>query len=100
LRYVFEDCVLDTGRRELRRKAGLVAVEPQVFDLLVYLARNHGRVLTHAMIRTALSIEDSPAGQARLKQFISGLRRKIEADPQNSRWLVSEHGVGYALIIE
>jgi TolB-like protein len=46
LRYVFEDCVLDTDRRELRRGAGLVAVEPQVFDLLVYLVQNRERVVS------------------------------------------------------
>jgi DNA-binding winged helix-turn-helix (wHTH) protein len=46
LRYVCEDCVLDTGRRELRRGADLVAVEPQVFDLLVYLIQNRERVVS------------------------------------------------------
>ncbi len=46
MRYYFEDCVLDTDRRELRRKSSLVAVEPQVFDLLVYLMRNRDRVVT------------------------------------------------------
>ena len=43
LRYLFEDCALDTDRRELRRGAALVAVEPQVFDLLVYLIRTGPR---------------------------------------------------------
>jgi DNA-binding winged helix-turn-helix (wHTH) protein len=46
LRYCFEDCVLDTDRRELRRKGSLVAVEPQVFDLLVHLMRHRERVVT------------------------------------------------------
>ena len=44
LRYLFENCVLDTDRRELRRGVEAVAVPPQVFDLLEYLIRNreHG----------------------------------------------------------
>jgi TolB-like protein len=46
LRYYFEDCVLDTDRRELRRKSSLVAVEPQVFDLLVHLLQHRERVVT------------------------------------------------------
>jgi TolB-like protein/Flp pilus assembly protein TadD len=46
LRYLFEDCVLDTDRRELRRGTGLVPVEPQVFDLLVYLVQNRERVVS------------------------------------------------------
>jgi len=38
--------MLDTQRRELRRGADLIALEPQVFDLLVYLVRNRGRVVS------------------------------------------------------
>jgi pimeloyl-ACP methyl ester carboxylesterase/DNA-binding winged helix-turn-helix (wHTH) protein len=42
----FGDYALDTDRRELVRGGGLVAVEPQVFDLLVYLIRNRERVVS------------------------------------------------------
>src|SRR5271163_806258 len=45
--YAFEDdLVLDAGRRELRRGAERIAVEPQVFDLLVYLVQNRDRVVS------------------------------------------------------
>ena len=43
--YKFEDYCLDAERRELRRGAHLVAVEPQVFDLLEYLIRNRDRIV-------------------------------------------------------
>lgn len=46
MRYLFEDCVLDTDRRELRRGTVLVAVEPQVFDFLVHLVRYRDRVVS------------------------------------------------------
>jgi len=46
LRYLFENCALDTDRRELRRRAELVAIPPQVFDLLNYLVRNRERVVS------------------------------------------------------
>jgi TolB-like protein len=46
LRYLFEDYVLDTDRRELRLGAGLVPLAPQVFDILVYLIRNRDRVVS------------------------------------------------------
>ena len=45
MRYLFEDYSLDTDRRELRRGANAVAVEPQVFDLLVHLIRHRDRVV-------------------------------------------------------
>jgi len=44
--YRFDDFSLDTDRRELRRGADLVPIEPQVFDLLVYLIRNRDRVVS------------------------------------------------------
>jgi adenylate cyclase len=44
MRYRFEDYVLDTDRRELRRGADFVPVEPKVFDLLVFLIANRERV--------------------------------------------------------
>ncbi len=44
--YKFEDYCLDADRRELRRRADLVTVEPQVFDLLEYLIQNCDRVVS------------------------------------------------------
>ncbi|MBD0274260.1 MAG: alpha/beta fold hydrolase, partial [Acetobacteraceae bacterium] len=46
MRFHFGDCVLDADRRELRRAGESVAVEPQVFDLLVHLVRERGRVVS------------------------------------------------------
>jgi pimeloyl-ACP methyl ester carboxylesterase/DNA-binding winged helix-turn-helix (wHTH) protein len=46
LLFFFEDKVLDPNRRELRCKGALVAVEPQVFDLIVFLVRNRDRVVS------------------------------------------------------
>ncbi len=52
--YLFEDHILDTGRRELRRGDGLVPVEPQVFDLLEYLIQNRDHVVSKDDIVTAI----------------------------------------------
>ena len=46
MRFEFSDYSLDVGRRELRRGASLIQIEPQVFDLLVYLIENRERVVT------------------------------------------------------
>ena len=46
MQYVFEDFSLDCDRRELRRGSELLAVEPQVFDLLQYVIRNRDRVVS------------------------------------------------------
>lgn len=41
----FNDFEVDTARHELRRAGAVVRVEPQVFDLIVHLVRNRGRVV-------------------------------------------------------
>jgi len=46
LRYLFEDCVLDIDKRELRRGTDAVAIAPQAFDLLDYLIRNREHVVS------------------------------------------------------
>ena len=47
MRYLFDHYVLDAGRRELRRgDAAPISIEPQVFDLLVYLIQNRDRVVS------------------------------------------------------
>jgi TolB-like protein/Flp pilus assembly protein TadD len=46
MRYLFEDYALDTGRRELRRGASLVALEPKAFDLLVHLIEKRDQVVS------------------------------------------------------
>ncbi len=46
MEFIFSDHRLDTDRRELRRGSQAIAVEPQVFDLLVYLVENRDRVVS------------------------------------------------------
>src|SRR5215813_11139271 len=63
LRYLFEQCSLDTDRRELRCGANLVPIEPQVFDVLEYLIRNRERVVSRddllAKIWAGRTVSDS-----------------------------------------
>jgi TolB-like protein/Tfp pilus assembly protein PilF len=46
MQFLFEDYMLDTDRHELRRGSDAIAVEPQVLDVLIYLVRNHERVVS------------------------------------------------------
>jgi DNA-binding winged helix-turn-helix (wHTH) protein/alpha-beta hydrolase superfamily lysophospholipase len=54
VRFHFENHVLDVGRRELRRGSQLVALEPQVFDLLLYLLQNRDRVVSKSDLIAAV----------------------------------------------
>ena len=46
MRFLFGDHLIDIARRELRRGGEQIALEPQVFDLLVYLLQNRERVVS------------------------------------------------------
>src|ERR1044072_4491588 len=46
VQFLFDDLILDVDRRELSRGSGTIDVEPQVFDVLVYLVQNRERVVT------------------------------------------------------
>ena len=46
MQHAFDDYVLDGARRELRRGAEQISLEPQVFDVLLYLVQNRDRVVT------------------------------------------------------
>src|SRR5215217_7517890 len=46
VKFDFDNCALDTGRRELRRGGELVAMQPQVFDLLAHLLKHRDHVVS------------------------------------------------------
>lgn len=85
LRYSFDDFAFDTARRELRRGTELVALEPQVFDLIEYLIRNRDRVVTKQDIVDAIwngrAISDSALSTrlnaARLAIADSGEKQRL-----------------------
>lgn len=81
---VFEDCVLDLDRRELRRASQLVATAPQVFDLLAYLAQSHQRVVSRddliAAIWTGRIVSEST-----LASHINAVRKAVGDSGEQQR---------------
>jgi adenylate cyclase len=84
VRYLFEDCALDTDRRELRRGADLVPLEPQVFDLLVYLLQNRERVISKDDV-TATIWAGRVVSESALTTRINAARRAIGDNGQEQR---------------
>lgn len=71
---------------------------PREYDILVYLARHAGKVVTHRELLKA--IWGNVFGEEReyLRVFISQLRRKFEDDPIRPTYILTEPGVGYRFI--
>ncbi len=87
---------VDLARREVAVEGREVRLTPTEFKLLELLARNAGRVLTHAHILR--EIWGPGSTQAHLvRVHMAELRRKIEPDPARPRLVLTEVGVGYRL---
>ena len=82
----FGDCALDTERRELRRGTALVAVGPQVFDILVYLVENRERVVTKDDLLDAVWAKRI-VSESTLTTHINAVRKAI-GDSGNEQTLI------------
>ena len=94
------ELVIDLRRHNVLVRQHEMHLTRTEFDLLVYMARNRGRILPHSMLKAAIWGDEAAVGHDSLKQFIGALRKKIELDPRKPQWLVSEHGVGYILLLD
>src|SRR6266852_5310372 len=72
----FDDCEIDIERREFRRARMAVHVEPQVFDLLVYLTRNRDRVVSKDEIFASIW-EGRIVSDSTLTSRINAARRAV-----------------------
>ncbi len=70
------------------------------FKLLAYLASHTGRVLTHQNILNNVWGPEYLDNVEYLRVFMSQLRKKLEIDPKQPRYLLSEPGVGYRFVTE
>lgn len=72
-----------------------VRLTPKEFDLLVYLARNARRVVTHRKLLSAVWGTNSTEQPEYLRVFIGQLRKKIEADKDSPSYILTEPWIGY-----
>jgi two-component system KDP operon response regulator KdpE len=88
---------IDLARREVKVGDRDVRLTPTEYKLLVLLARNAGRVLTHRQIIREVWGPSYAAQTHHVRVHMAELRKKVEDDPARPRLLVTEPGVGYRL---
>ena len=88
---------IDNLRHKVTRDDEEVKLTPKEFELLSFLARHCGKVLTHKQILTAVWGPAHAADTQYLRVYVGHLRQKIETKPDDPRIVVTEPGVGYRI---
>lgn len=86
---------IDNERHEVLVKGDRTKLSPLEFRLLVYLARNSGKLITFDRILANAWGEEYKGNFGYVHIYISRLRKKIEPDPRNPSYILSVHSVGY-----
>jgi two-component system, OmpR family, KDP operon response regulator KdpE len=89
------DFRVDIPARKVEVKEKEVHLTPKEFDLLVYLARHPGKVVTHHALLTAVWGANSAQQPEYLRVFVGHLRKKLEPEEGTPRYIVTEPWVGY-----
>jgi two-component system KDP operon response regulator KdpE len=94
------DLTIDYDRRRVLRQETEIRLTPKEFELLSLLARNHDRVLTHRAILKAIWGPNAVEQTEHLWTLVAQLRKRIEPDPANPQYILSQPWVGYRFATE
>jgi DNA-binding response OmpR family regulator len=91
----FSDLDIDLTRREVRLAQQPLGLKPKEYELLLFLARHKGQVLTRDLILERVWGWDFSGGSRTVDVHIRWLREKIEQDASNPQRVITVRGVGY-----
>lgn len=72
-----------------------IHLTPKEFELLTYLIKNHGKVLTHRSLLSAIWGGNFTEQTEYLRVFLGNLRKKIEKNPSQPKYILTEPWIGY-----
>lgn len=91
----FDGLTIDVDSRSVVTGAETLALPPKEFDLLLFCAENQGRILTKQRIYEEVWGESYVYDDSNIMAIISRLRKKLETDPGNPRYIQTVKGIGY-----
>ena len=95
---IFDDLQIDLAARTVKRKNELIKLTSTEYHLLALFAKNEGKVLTHHYILRQVWGPGFTLETQYLRVFIANLRKKIEDNPNQPKYILTESGVGYRFI--
>lgn len=94
----FGELEIDLSGHTVRLRGAEIRLSPIEFALLKQLITNAGKVLTHRMLLQSVWGPEYGREAEYLRVYINRLRSKLERDPANPRYLITEPGVGYRFV--
>jgi two-component system, OmpR family, KDP operon response regulator KdpE len=91
---------IDLAQHIVLREGQEVKLTATEFKLLAYLASNAGRVLTHQSILSHVWDPADADHVEYLRVFVRQLRKKLEDDPEQPRFIMNEPGIGYRFLAD
>lgn len=88
---------VDAVRHRVARGGVELKLTPKEFELLAYLAKHAGRVVTHRQILIAVWGPAHASDTQYLRVYIGQLRQKVEERPDDPRLILTEPGIGYRI---
>jgi len=92
---VIGDIAINFDERRVTRDGQEVKLTPTEYALLVQLVRSSGKVLSHGVLLQRVWGPEYGDESDYLWAYVRRLRRKLEADPEHPRYILTEPGVGY-----
>jgi two-component system alkaline phosphatase synthesis response regulator PhoP len=89
------DLTVDRSRLVVSRGAERIELTATEFQLLAMLAAAPGRLFTRAQLLDAIRGQDADAFDRAIDAHVKNIRRKIERDPRNPKYILTVYGVGY-----
>jgi DNA-binding response OmpR family regulator len=86
---------IDLNRREVRLEGKVLNLKPKEYELLVFLAKHKGQVLSRELVLERVWGWDFSGGSRTVDVHVRWLREKIEADPANPTHIITLRGSGY-----
>ncbi len=89
------DFTIDVTAHKVTVRGAEIHLTPKEFDLLVYLFENRGKVITHRAVLAAIWGGNFTEQTEYLRVFLGQLRKKIEQNPSQPKYILTEPWVGY-----
>jgi two-component system KDP operon response regulator KdpE len=94
----FGELIMDLARRNVMLRGEEIKLTPTEYEILKCLALQAGRVITHRQLLRAIWGPNYQEQTHYLRIYIGQLRHKIETDPSQPAYIITEPGVGYRLV--